>query len=66
MSKNWIQNQPARALGHTSWLFVGILRVSYRVAAVIILIQSARTYGHDPYLIRGCLQSAASTVGQLI
>ena len=50
VDNNWIENQIRPiALGRSNWLFAGSLRAGQRAAAVMSLIQSARTNGHDPY-----------------
>ncbi len=37
------------ALGRSNWLFAGSLRNAKRAVAIMSLIQSARSNGHDPY-----------------
>lgn len=38
-----------RALGRKNWLFIGSLRSGQRAANIMILIQSAKHDGLDPY-----------------
>jgi hypothetical protein len=40
---------PTLCLGRSNWLFAGSLRSGQRTAAVMMLIQSAKLNGHDPY-----------------
>ena len=50
IDNNWIENQIRPiALGRSNWLFAGSLSAVQRSAAEMILIQSARMNGHDPY-----------------
>ncbi|AZD60990.1 Mobile element protein [Pseudomonas chlororaphis subsp. aurantiaca] len=50
IDNNWAENQIRPwALGRKNWLFAGSLRSGKRAAAIIILIQSTRLNGHDPY-----------------
>jgi hypothetical protein len=50
IDNNWCEHQIRPwALGRSNWLFAGSLRSGERAAAIMSLIQSARTNGHDPY-----------------
>lgn len=60
------------ALGHSNWLFAGLLRSGKRAAAIMSLIQSARTHErHDPYaylkdVLTRLPTQRASEIGQLL
>jgi transposase len=50
ISNNWVENQIRPiALGRANWLFAGSLRAGKRAAAIMSLVHSAKTNGHDPY-----------------
>jgi hypothetical protein len=72
IDNNWAENQIRPwALGRKNWLFAGALRSGKRAAAIMSLIQSARTNGHDPYgylkdVLTRLPTQRASEIGQLL
>ena len=72
IDNNAVENQIRPwALGRSNWLFAGSLRSGKRAAAIMSLIQSARTNGHDPYaylkdVLTRLLTQRASEIGQLL
>ena len=47
---NRVENQIRPiAIGRSNWLFAGSLRAGQRAAAIMSLVHSARTNGHEPY-----------------
>lgn len=72
VDNNWTENQIRPiAIGRSNWLFAGSLRAGKRAAAVMSVIQSARTNGHDPcvYLsdvLARLPTQKASKIGELL
>ena len=47
--KKQLNSKPEIALGRKNWLFAGSLRASQRAAVAVLLIESVKLHGQDPY-----------------